>query len=74
MLLVMGFTGCKASKIKLAIIKKFNEMEESLKSKRVSPTSLDNDAQLLTLVRQYIQELESPSILGNHKNTVTPTT
>ena len=74
MLLVMGFTGRKASNIKQEIIQKFNEMEKSLKSKRVSPTSFDNDAHLLTLVRQYIQELESPSILGNHKNTVTPTT
>ena len=58
MMLVFGFNGRKAARVKEAIISKFNEMEKRLLETRSARPQLEG-SQLSVALRKYIQELES---------------
>lgn len=57
MMLVFGFTGRKAARVKEAIISKFNEMEQQLLEIRSARAQLPEDR--LAALRIYIQQLKN---------------
>lgn len=58
MMLVFGFNGRKAARVKEAIIAKFNEMEKQLLENRSARPQLEG-SQFIDALHKYIQELES---------------
>ena len=59
MLLIMGYTGEKALKIKTAYIKRFNEMEQALKNKNIMLPNFSNPAEA---ARAWANEFEAKQI------------
>lgn len=59
MLLIMGYTGEKALKIKTAYIKRFNEMEATLKSKAIMMPNFSNPAEA---ARAWANEYEAKQL------------
>lgn len=68
MMLVFGFTGSKAARVKEAIISKFNEMEKQLLEFRSANVQLEGN-QLSVALRKYIQELESKALSSQYLST-----